>query len=207
MSPNRHQHCLQTERSDIPHDPRHLGVPSGASKRICKPMVHLAQTLHLSYTDTNTISNGTSSANHAPIFHRHKQCLQIERSEIPHDPRHLGVQSGALKMIFEPMVRSKQTVHLSYVKISTISKWTETNLHLILLTSEHHWVRPKRFLSLWYIWRQPCSYLIWTQTISKWTETRFHMTTSPRSSIGCIQNDFRANVTFGAKRAPILHQD
>ena len=96
---------------------------------------------------------------------------------------------------------------ISCVNISTISKWTETNLHLILLTSEHHWVRPKRFLSLWYIWRQPCSYLIWTQTVSKWTETRFHMTTSPRSSIGCIQNDFRAYGTVDANGAPILRQD
>ena len=30
--------------------------------------------------------------------------------------------------------------------------------------------------------------------------------TSPRSSIGCIQNDFQAYDTFDAKRATILHQ-
>ena len=41
--------------------------------------------VHLSCTDTNTVS---------------KQ----ERSEIPHDPRHIGVPSGASKTIFEPMV-------------------------------------------------------------------------------------------------------
>jgi hypothetical protein len=29
---------------------------------------------------------------------------------------------GASKTIFEPMVHSAQTMHLSYVKISTISK-------------------------------------------------------------------------------------
>jgi hypothetical protein len=33
-----------------------LGVPSGVSKMISKPMVRLSHTVHLSYTDTNTIS-------------------------------------------------------------------------------------------------------------------------------------------------------
>ena len=71
----------------IPHDPRHLGVPSSASKMISEPMVCLAQTEHLSCTNTNTVS-------------------KADRNEIPHDPRHLGVPSGASKMISEPMVRS-----------------------------------------------------------------------------------------------------
>ena len=52
----------------------------------------------------------------------------MERSEILDDPRHLGVPAGASKMIFEPMVRSTHTVHLSCVKISTICKWTELSL-------------------------------------------------------------------------------
>ena len=42
--------------NEIPHDPRHLGVPSGASKMISEPMVCLAQTVHISCTDTNTVS-------------------------------------------------------------------------------------------------------------------------------------------------------
>ena len=37
----------------------------------------------------------------------------MERSEIPHDPRHLGVPPGVSKIISEPMVRSTQTGHLS----------------------------------------------------------------------------------------------
>ena len=49
----------------------------------------------------------------------------IGLNDIPHDPRHLGVPSGVSKMISEPMVRSTQTVHRSYVKISTISKWAK----------------------------------------------------------------------------------
>jgi hypothetical protein len=50
-------------------------------------MVRLAQTVHISYTDSNTIS---------------KQ----KRSEISHDARHLGLPLGASNIISEPMVRT-----------------------------------------------------------------------------------------------------
>jgi hypothetical protein len=76
---------------------------------ISEPKVRLARTMHLS-------------------------CIQTDQNEIPHDPRHVGVLSGASKMIFEPMVRSAQTVHLSCIKISTISKWTEMSFLLSLVT-------------------------------------------------------------------------
>jgi len=87
-------------------------------------------------------------------------------NEIPHAPCHLGVPSGASKMISEPMVRSAQTVHRSCVKISTISKWTEMSFQLSLVTLEYHRVRPKRYMSLWYIWHKPCTYLALTLTPS-----------------------------------------
>ena len=45
--------------NEIPHDPPHLGVPSGASKTVSEPMLRLAQTVHLSYINTNTISKRT----------------------------------------------------------------------------------------------------------------------------------------------------
>jgi hypothetical protein len=82
--------------------PRHLGVPSTASKMISEPVVHSAQIMHLSCVKISTISN--------------------EPSQHPLEPRHLGVPSGASKMISESMVRSVQTLLLSCVKISTISK-------------------------------------------------------------------------------------
>jgi hypothetical protein len=65
--------------------------------------------VHLSCNDTNTTS-------------------KRKRSEILHDLCHLGVLSGASKMMSEPMVRSTQTVHQSCIKISTISKWTKLSL-------------------------------------------------------------------------------
>jgi hypothetical protein len=63
---HQHWHYLQTDRNNITHDPRHHGVPSGASKMISEAMVHLSQTVHLSSTNTNT--------------------LQTDRNEIPQDP-------------------------------------------------------------------------------------------------------------------------
>jgi hypothetical protein len=73
---------------------------------------------------------------------------------------------GASKAISEPMVTSAQTVHLSCVKVSNISKRTESSFHLSLITMEYHWEHPKRFLSLWYVWRKLCNYLAPTLTLS-----------------------------------------
>ena len=109
-------HYLQMDQNKIPHDPCHLGVPSGASKMFSEPMVHFMQTVHLSCPDTNIVFKRT------------------ERSESPNDPRHLGIPLSASKMISEPMVCSMQTVLLSCVKISTMSKRTETSFHLSLVT-------------------------------------------------------------------------
>ena len=61
--------------NEIPNDPRHLGVPSGASKTISEPMIRLAQTVpYLALTLTRS-QNGPN--------------------EIAHDPHHLGLPSGA----------------------------------------------------------------------------------------------------------------
>jgi hypothetical protein len=68
------------------------------------------------------------------ILHRYQHYLQMDWNEFLHDPHHLGVSSGASKMISEPTVRSAQTVHLSWIKISTISKQTKTSFHLSLVT-------------------------------------------------------------------------
>ena len=71
----------------------------------------------------------------------------------------------------------------------------------------YHRERPKRYLTIWYIWFKPCTYLAPTLTPSpngpKQDSTR---PTSPRSSIGCVQNDFRAYGTFCTNHAPILRQ-
>ena len=144
----------------IPHDPPQLGVPSGASKTISKTMIRSAQTVHGSYVKIRTISKRTktsfqlsfvTSEYHQVRPKRHLRLWYVWRipctylaltlttspngpNEIPHDPRHLGLPSGASKVIFEPWVRSLQTVHLSSVKISTISKRTKTSFQLSFIT-------------------------------------------------------------------------
>jgi hypothetical protein len=148
------------------------------------------------------------SANSAPTLRQDEHYLQTHRIELPLEPRHLGVPMGASKMISEPMVRLAQTVHLSSTNTNTVSKRTEMRFHMTHITEEFYWVCPKQFLSLWYVWRKPCTYLAPTLTLSpngsKWDST---WPTSPRSSIRCVYTDFWACGMFGANRAPILRQD
>jgi hypothetical protein len=172
--------------NELPLDPRHLGVPSGAPKMISEPIACSAQTIHLSCIWINIISKEnkmsfhlthvTKDFHHLPttIFEPMVYLSQslsrteintiykMDRNNIPLDPHHLGIPSGVPKAISEPIVHSVQTVHQSCMQINTISK------------------RPKRA----FIWL-----------------------TSPRSSIRGAQKDFRAYFMLGAKRAPILCVD
>jgi hypothetical protein len=101
------------DRSEIPHDPRHLGDPSGASKMISKPMVCLAQ-------------------NHAPILRQDWQYLQMDQIELPYELRHLGVPSVCLKQFL-----SVVTFHANRAPITdanNVSKRTEMRFHIAHVT-------------------------------------------------------------------------
>jgi hypothetical protein len=50
------RHYLQMDQSKIPFEPHHLAGPSNAAKKISVPVVHSAQTVHLSDVKTNTVS-------------------------------------------------------------------------------------------------------------------------------------------------------
>jgi hypothetical protein len=215
------------DRNEIQHDPCHQGFSSGASKMISEPMVCSAQTVHLSCVRISSISKRTESSFHLILvtLEYHRVCptrflswwyvwckpsgaSKMKRNEHPLEPRHLEVPSGAPKMISEPMVRLAQTMQLSCTDTNTVSKWTETRFHMTHVTKEFNRVRPKWFLSLWCDWPKPCTFLAPTLTQClnrpKWDSI---WPKSPSSYIGCIQNDFRAYGTLGAKRAPILRQD
>ena len=110
----QYYHYLQTDRNELSVQPRYLVVRSGASKMIPEPMVRLAQTVHLSCTDSNS--------------------LQMDRNKIRHDACNLGVPSEACKTISEPMVQLVQTVHLSCTDASTTSKRTKTRFHMTHVT-------------------------------------------------------------------------
>jgi hypothetical protein len=109
---------------------------------------------------------GTFSENHAPILRHDQHHLITDWIGIPLEPRHLGVPTVRPKWFSELMICLAQTVHLSCIKISTISKQNETSIHLSLVTYPYHQVRPKWFLSLWYDWRKLCTYLAPTLTLS-----------------------------------------
>jgi hypothetical protein len=94
------------------------------------------------------------------------------------------------------MVRLAQTVHLSCDKISSISKWNETSFHLSLVTKEYHRVHAKWFLSLWYIQRKPCTYLVSRLEPSPNGTKRASTWASSPSTIGCVQNNFWAYDTL-----------
>ena len=98
------------------------------------------------------------------------------------------------------MVCSIQTVHLSCIKISNISKQTEPSFHLSLFILEYKQVRQKWFLRLWCIRHKLCTYLAPKLTLYTNIPKRdsiWH--TSSKSSIGCVQIDFWAYGTFYAK--------
>jgi hypothetical protein len=176
---------LKTYRNEIPHDPRDLGVPSGASNTISEPMVCSTQTMHQSCTDTKTFSKWTKTRFHTAHviyeFYRVRPKLFMSLWYVqcklctylaswvalssngpnrgPRDPRHIGVPSGASKTTYEPMVLLTQTELLSCTDAKNISKRDST----------------------WPTW--------------------------PRRSIECLQYYFWAYVTFDANHAPILHQE
>jgi hypothetical protein len=76
----------------------------------------------------------TFCANHAIILRWDEHYLQMDRKELLLDPHHVGVQSGASKLISKPMVRLALTVFISFVEINRTSKWTETSFHLTHIT-------------------------------------------------------------------------
>jgi hypothetical protein len=60
--------------------------------------------------------------------------LQTDWNELPHEPHHLGVLSGASKMNYEPMVLLAQIVHQSCTNTNSISKRTKIRFHMTHVT-------------------------------------------------------------------------
>jgi hypothetical protein len=55
------------DQNVIPHDPRHLGVPSGVSKMISEPVVRLVQIVLLFCVKFRNISKQTESSIHSSL--------------------------------------------------------------------------------------------------------------------------------------------
>jgi hypothetical protein len=173
------------DQTELPLEPRHLGVPSSVSKTISMPMVCSVQTVHLSCSDTNIVSKWTKMRFHTAhvtyeyhrvhlnlfmslLYVQCKPCTYLASrlalspngpNRAPPDPRHLGVPSGMSKMIYQAMVRLTQTEHLSGTDANIVSKQIETRFHMTHLTLEFHRVPPILFLSQRYVRCKPCTSL------------------------------------------------
>jgi hypothetical protein len=122
--------------------------------------------------------------------------------ELPLSPRHLGVPSGVSQTISKPLVCLLQIKHLSCTDTNTISKWTKTRFHKTHITLEFHRVHPKQFLRWWYVRHKPCTYLSSRLALSLDRLNRAsNWASSPRSTIGCVQNNLWACGTFFANGA------
>jgi hypothetical protein len=100
----------------------------------------------------------------------------MDWAKLPLEPRYLGVPAGASKTISNPVVHLAQTVQLSSVKISTISKRNETSIHLSLVPKST--IGPSKMIYEPMLRLAQTMHLSCTDinTISKRTKTKFHMT-------------------------------
>jgi hypothetical protein len=89
----------------------------------------------------------------------------------------LRVPFGVLKVISEPVVHSAQAVHLSCLRINTISKRTDTSFYLTIVTYKYHRVCLKK-ISMLVVHSVQTVHLscVEINTISKRSEISFHLT-------------------------------
>jgi hypothetical protein len=162
-------------------------------------MVHLPQTVHLSYTNTNTIFKLTE--------------MRFQMTQVTKEFHRLCQKwfSSLWYIMCKPCTYLASRLALSPNGLKRASSWAclaqTVHLSCALLTSKYHQVRPKRFLCLWYVWRKLCTYLAPTLTSPNGPKQDSTWPTSPSSSIGCVQNYFWAYGTFGTNHAPILCHD
>jgi hypothetical protein len=140
--------------------------------------------VHLSYTDANIVSKQIETRFYmthvtwefhrlAPILFPSVQYVRCKPfanlasrvalspngpNEASLEPHHLGVPSSASKTISMPTVCLLQTLHLSCTDTNTVSKRTKSRFHTTHVTYEFHRVRPKLFMSLWYVQCKWCTY-------------------------------------------------
>jgi hypothetical protein len=154
---------------------------------ISMPTVCLAQTVLLSCKDTNNISKQNKTR-----FHMTQVTLGYHRVR----------PKWFLRMWY---VRHKLCTYLASRLALSLN-----GLNWASLEPNHLGVPPVASITI----SEPMVYLTQTMHLSctdttlspngpKWDST---WPTSPRSSIGCVQNNFKACGTFGANWAPILRQ-
>jgi hypothetical protein len=118
-----------------------------------------SQPMHLSCTDTNTVSERTEMRLH--MTHVTKVFYQVCQKWFSSLCYVWGKPCTYLasKMISKTMVRLAQTMHQSCKNSNTVSKRTKMRFHMTHVTSVFYPVCPKLFSNLWYVRHKPCTYL------------------------------------------------
>jgi hypothetical protein len=222
------------DSNKLPLEPRHHGVSLGASKTISEPMVHSAQTVHLYCTDSKTVSKRTEMRfhmTHSPrssigcvqddLLSRWYIQLQLRTylaSRLAQSPNRLKQDStwassprsivgciqnnfwadGTFDKNHAPFLRQY------YHYLQTDSNKLPLEPHHLGVSSGTSKMNSEPMVHSVQTFHLYCS---GSNTVSKRTETRFHVTHSPRSSIGCVLENFWADGTFDTNHAPILRQD
>jgi hypothetical protein len=156
------------DRKKLPPEPRHLGVPTGASKTISGPILHLAQTVYLCYTDTKTISKRTKMR-----FHMTHITSEFHRLS----PKwFLSVRYVRCKLWTDLASR----LALSLNGLKRAYSWASSHRSTIGCIQNYFWASGTFSAN-----RAPILHPNGPKWDSIWP-------TSCRSSIECVQNNFRA---------------
>jgi hypothetical protein len=150
------------------------------------PMVHLLQTIHLSFTDINTTSKWTKMSIHLTLV-----TLELYR------------------------VRPKRFLCLSHVRRNTCTylasrltlSWNGPKRASTWPTSHRSNIKCVQMIFEPLVHSKPCTYFI-SRLILSPNRSKLASTwpTPCRSTISWVQNDLWAYGMLGANRAPILHQ-
>jgi hypothetical protein len=167
------------DRNELPLDKCHLGVPSDVPKMISEPIARSAQILHLSCMEINTISKWTKTSFHFTNVTGEVHCVQPKNF---HARGTFGANCAPILHQDSHRLRADQSE---------------------LPLDPHHLGVPLGAPKMIY---EPIACLaqmgslscVEISTISKETKRASIYPTSPRSSIGSAQKDFRAYSTFSA---------
>jgi hypothetical protein len=95
---------------------------------------YVAQTMHLSCIDTNTVSKWTEKRFHMTYLASRLALTPNGTKWAFTWARNIGVPSGASKTISEPMVRLAQVVHLACSNTNAVSECTKMRFHMSHVT-------------------------------------------------------------------------
>ena len=84
---------------------------------------------------------GMFHTNRAPTLYKDQQYIQTDRTKLSLEPLHLGVPTGASKMVSQTMVHQAKTVNISCTESNTVFKQTEARFHMTHVM-EFYRVRP-----------------------------------------------------------------